>query len=163
MDIYSIPLDPLNNTMTSLEPLRGHVMLIVNTASKCGYTPQFESLESLYQQYKDQGFTVLGFPSNQFKNQDPGTNKDILEFCTLHYGVSFPMFQKTRVNGPNRHPLYEHLIKHAPFPYNDNIAWNFEKFLITKEGDVYKRYPSNVDPLTIKEDIDRLLEVNYDR
>ncbi len=142
---------------TSLEGYRGQVLLIVNTASKCGFTPQFAGLESLYEDYKDQGFTILGFPCNQFGSQDPGSNDEIMEFCQLNYGVSFPMFGKIEVNGRDADPLFKHLKDAAPGTLGNRIKWNFTKFLVNRDGEVIKRYAPTTKPEAIAADIEGLL------
>ena len=141
----------------ALEDYRGQVLLIVNTASRCGFTPQFAGLESLYTRYKDQGFTVLGFPCNQFGGQDPGANDEIVAFCQLNYGVSFPMLGKIAVNGRGADPLFEHLKSAAPGTLGKRIKWNFTKFLIDREGEVIKRYAPSTRPEAIAADIQALL------
>jgi glutathione peroxidase len=142
----------------ALEEFRGSVVLIVNTASKCGFTPQFEGLENLYEKYKDDGLVILGFPCNQFANQDPGSNEDIQEFCQLNYGVSFPMFGKIAVNGSAADPLYEHLKSEAPGAFGtQRIKWNFTKFLVDRDGNVVKRYAPQTKPSEIAGDIEELL------
>ena len=150
---------PLDNQgkAKSLEDYRGQVLLIVNTASKCGFTPQFAGLESLYEEYKDRQFTILGFPCNQFGHQDPGTNDEIVEFCQLNYGVSFPMFGKIDVNGGSADPLFKHLKSAAPGTLGNRIKWNFTKFLVNSEGDVVKRYAPTTKPEAIAADIEALL------
>ncbi len=137
----------------------GKVVLVVNVASKCGLTPQYAKLQALYKKYSSQGFIILGFPSNNFKEQEPGSDADIKKFCTLNYGVTFPMFSKIDVNGENRVPLYEWLIKHAP-THND-IEWNFEKFLISKDGQVAARFAPKVEPddKQVIEHIEKLIAV----
>jgi len=141
----------------SLEDYRGQVLLIVNTASKCGFTPQFAGLETLYERYKESGFTVLGFPCNQFGGQDPGSNDEITEFCQLNYGVSFPMFGKIEVNGGGAEPLFEHLKSAAPGTLGNRIKWNFTKFLVNRDGEVVKRYAPTTKPEAIQADIEALL------
>lgn len=141
----------------SLEDYRGQVLLIVNTASRCGFTPQFAGLESLYKRYKDRGFTVLGFPCNQFGGQDPGSQDEIVAFCQLNYGVSFPMLGKIEVNGRGADPLFEHLKNAAPGTLGKRIKWNFTKFLIGREGEVVKRYAPSTTPEAIAADIEALL------
>ena len=141
----------------SLEDYRGQVLLIVNTASKCGFTPQFAGLEELYETYRDQEFTILGFPCNQFGAQDPGSNDEIQEFCQLNYGVSFPMFGKIDVNGSGADPLFKHLKSEAGGLLGDRIKWNFTKFLVNRDGDVVKRYAPNTKPKAIAGDIEALL------
>ncbi len=140
-----------------LDEFKGQVLLIVNTASKCGFTPQFAGLEELYEKYKDQGVSVIGFPCNQFGKQDPGSNDEIQEFCQLNYGVSFPMMGKIEVNGAGTDPLFKHLKDEAPGLITKNIKWNFTKFLVDGEGNVVKRYAPTVKPKDIEKDIDELL------
>lgn len=141
----------------SLNDYKGKVVLIVNTASKCGFTPQYEGLEKLYEARKDDGFVILGFPANNFKNQEPGTNEEILNFCQRNYGVTFPMMAKISVAGDDIHPLYKYLTEQSDLP--GEITWNFNKFLLDKEGRLVARYDSKVTPddpeLTAK--IDELL------
>lgn len=141
----------------SLEDYQGQVLLIVNTASRCGFTPQFAGLESLYKRYRDRGFTVLGFPCNQFGGQDPGSQDEIVAFCQLNYGVSFPMLGKIEVNGRGADPLFEHLKNAAPGTLGKRIKWNFTKFLINREGEVVKRYAPSTTPEAIAADIEALL------
>jgi len=143
--VYDIPIDGLDGAKDVLGALRGKVLLIVNVASKCGYTPQYAGLEGLFQELKDQNFAVVGVPCNQFGAQEPGSAAQIREFCSLNYGVSFPLTAKVEVNGPARHPLYAWLT--APeqgFP--GDIEWNFEKFLIGGTGKLVARYPSGTNP-----------------
>jgi glutathione peroxidase len=143
--IYDIPLKDIDGQSTSLKPYKGKVLLIVNVASKCGLTPQYTALQSIYEKYKDKGFTVLAFPCNQFAHQEPGSNKEIKEFCSSKYDVTFPIFDKLEVNGANRHPLYVTLAgKESPFP--GDIAWNFGKFLISKDGKILKRFEPKTTP-----------------
>ena len=143
--IYSVPLKDIDGKDTTLQPYQGKVLLIVNVASKCGFTPQYTALEALYQKYQGQGLVVLGFPCNQFAHQEPGTDAEIKQFCTSKYNVTFPMFDKIEVNGPNRHPLYLLLAgKESPFP--GNIGWNFTKFLVGRDGKILKRFNSPVKP-----------------
>jgi len=142
----------------SLADYQGKVLLVVNTASKCGFTPQFEGLEELYKKFKSQGLVILGFPCNQFGKQDPGSNDEIMEFCQLNYGVSFPMFGKIEVNGSGADPLFKHLKKEAPGALgSERIKWNFTKFLIDPAGKVIKRYAPFVKPKDIERDIAKLL------
>ena len=143
--IYGLPLKDIDGKLTSLKAYEGKVLLIVNVASKCGYTPQYTGLEALQQKYQGKGFTVLGFPCNQFGAQEPGTAEEIKQFCSSKYQVTFPLFEKIEVNGPKRHPLYSMLAgKEAPFP--GDIRWNFTKFLIGRDGKVLKRFESGVKP-----------------
>jgi glutathione peroxidase len=142
----------------SLADYEGSVLLIVNTASKCGFTPQFEGLEELYEKYHEQGLEILGFPCNQFGKQDPGSNAEITEFCQLNYGVSFPIFAKIEVNGDGADPLYKHLKKEAPGALGTQaIKWNFTKFLVDRDGQVVKRYAPATTPAQLEKDIKRLL------
>ena len=136
----------------------GHVVLVVNTASKCGFTPQFEGLEKLYENYTDKGLVVLGFPCNQFASQDPGTNEEIGDFCQKNYGVSFPMMEKVDVNGDDAHPLYQWLkSEKSGLLGSKKIKWNFTKFLIGRDGQVVKRYGSTTKPEDIAGDIEKEL------
>lgn len=141
-----------------LSDYKGKIVLVVNTASKCGFTPQFADLEELYKKYSSRGFVLLGFPSNQFANQDPGSNEEILEFCKANYGVTFPMFEKIDVNGENAHPVYTYLKNSVPNAEPEKIKWNFTKFLIGKDGKTLKRYESRVKPADIEADIQELLK-----
>jgi len=143
--IYDIPLKDIDGKDTSLKPYAGKVVLIVNVASKCGFTPQYTALEAIYQKFKDQGLVVCGFPCNQFGGQEPGTDAEIKQFCTSKYDVTFPMFDKLEVNGANRHPLYVALAG-ADSPFPGNIKWNFTKFLIGRDGKILKRFDSSVKP-----------------
>jgi len=143
--LYDIPLKDIDGKDTSLKPYQGKVLLIVNVASHCGYTPQYAALESLYQKYQDQGLVVLGFPCNQFGAQEPGTPEEIKSFCTSKYDVTFPLFAKLEVNGENHHPLYAALTgQESPFP--GKIHWNFTKFLIGRDGKILARFDSGVKP-----------------
>ncbi len=143
--IYDIPLKDIDGKDTSLKPYQGKVMLIVNVASKCGFTPQYTALEALYRKYKDQGLVVLGFPCNQFAHQEPGTDAEIKQFCTSKFDVTFPMFDKIEVNGASRHPLYV-LLAGKESPFAGDIGWNFTKFLIGRDGKILKRFNSPVKP-----------------
>lgn len=137
--IYEFKVETISGDTLDLATLKGKKVLIVNTASKCGLTPQFEQLEALYQQYKDQNFVIIGFPSNDFMGQDPGTNEEIAEFCQLNYGVSFPMMAKVVVKGKDKHPLYQYLTEKAHNQIDDfDIEWNFQKFLINGNGTIDK-------------------------
>jgi glutathione peroxidase len=143
--LYEIKLKDIDGKDTTLAAYKGKAVLIVNVASKCGYTKQYAGLEGTYQKYKGQGFAVLGFPCNQFGGQEPGTNDEIKEFCSSKFGVTFPLFDKIDVNGANRHPLYVALAgKDSPFP--GDIKWNFNKFLVGKDGKIVKRFDSGVKP-----------------
>lgn len=143
--IYDIAIKDIDGKDTTLAAYKGKAILIVNVASRCGFTKQYKSLEAVYQKYKDQGFVVLGFPCNQFGGQEPGTNEEIKQFCASKYDVTFPLFDKIEVNGTNRHPLYVALAgETSPFP--GNIKWNFNKFLIGKDGKILKRFDSKITP-----------------
>ncbi len=143
--LYDIGLKDIDGHETTLAPYKGKALLIVNVASKCGFTPQYKELEALAQTYRDQGLVVLGFPCNQFGGQEPGTNAEIKEFCSLTYGVKFPLFDKIEVNGPQRHPLYD-LLTGDSSPYPGKIGWNFTKFLIGRDGRILHRFDSKVKP-----------------
>ena len=181
MNVYDFKATTMKGEEISLSEFKGKVLLIVNTASKCGFTPQFEGLEKLYADYKDKGFAVLGFPCNQFLDQDPGTNGEIQEFCRLNYGVTFPMFQKGDVRGENAQPLFKYLTKEKGFKgldkdhpkaetlmaiikekypqyaEDDSIKWNFTKFLIDREGNVVDRFEPTRTPDKIATEIEKLL------
>ena len=156
-NIYQFEAELLEGDIKALADYKGKVMLIVNTASKCGFTPQFAGLEKLYEKYKPQGLEILGFPCNQFANQDPSSNEEIGSFCQRNYGVSFPMFAKVDVNGPTAHPLYQYLTSEAKGLLGSSIKWNFTKFLINQKGEVVKRYAPITKPEKIAKDIQRLL------
>ena len=156
--LYDITADSLSGAPVKLDQYKGQVLLIVNTASKCGFTPQYQGLEAIYQQFKDQGAVVLGFPCNQFGAQEPGQADEIGAFCQKNYGVTFPLFAKIDVNGNNAHPLFTKLKKDAPgILGTEAIKWNFTKFLIRKDGSVYKRYAPATKPEELAADIAKLL------
>ena len=155
--IYQFEAELLEGQNKSLSDYEGKVLLIVNTASKCGFTPQFAGLEKLYEQYKDQGFEVLGFPSNQFGGQDPGSNEQIGEFCQRNYGVTFPMFAKVDVKGPEAHIVFRYLTNNSKGVLGNGIKWNFTKFLINKKGQVVNRYAPTTKPETLIADIEQEL------
>jgi glutathione peroxidase len=138
--LYDIPVSRIDGSEASLGDYAGRVLLVVNVASKCGLTPQYDGLEALYRTYKDKGLTVVGFPANNFKEQEPGSNEEIQEFCRLTYGVDFPMFAKISVKGDDRHPLYDALAG------DEDISWNFEKFLIARDGSVVSRFAPKTEP-----------------
>lgn len=155
--IYDFTVTSMMGLPKSLADYKGKALLIVNTASKCGFTPQFAGLQALYEKYRDKGFEILGFPCNQFMDQDPGTNEEIQNFCQVNYSVTFPMFAKIDVNGTNVHPLYEYLKKAAPGAFGmTGIKWNFTKFLVDAQGNVLKRFAPNVEPADIAPDIEAL-------
>jgi len=180
MSVYDYAYTSIEDRPVKLSEYRGGVLLIVNTASKCGFTPQYTGLEELYQSYKDRGFTVIGFPCNQFMEQEPGTDQEISEFCSVRYGVTFPLSQKVDVRGENAIPLYQYLTSQKGFEgfgkgvkaksmelmlkarykegYSDaQIKWNFTKFLIDREGNVIARYEPTVEPKDIAADIEKIL------
>ncbi|MEZ5655242.1 MAG: glutathione peroxidase [Sphingobium sp.] len=163
--VAHIPVDTILGNATTLAEYKGKVLLVVNVASKCGLTPQYEALEKLYQRFKDQGFVVLGFPANDFAGQEPGTNEEIQQFCSTNFDVTFPMFAKIPVTGPEKHPFYDALIQALPFKQDETesfrqklrdhgiapnddpeVLWNFEKFLINREGHVVGRYAPATPP-----------------
>ena len=151
-------LNRLDGTTQSLGDYAGQVVLVVNVASKCGLTPQYEGLEALYRRFRDQGFVVLGFPCNQFAGQEPGTSEEIAQFCSLTYDVSFPMFERIDVNGAEAHPLYDWLKAEAPgILGSEAIKWNFTKFLIGRDGKVVARHAPTTEPADIAADIEALL------
>ncbi|MBM6619334.1 glutathione peroxidase [Bacillus suaedaesalsae] len=159
MSIFDYKALTIKGEEKLLKDFEGKVLLVVNTASNCGFTPQLKELQELYESYKDQGFIILGFPSNQFMNQEPGSNQDIQEFCQLNYGVTFPMFGKIHVNGLNAHPLFTYLTEQEKgFLGLKAIKWNFTKFLINQQGEVIKRYSPSTSPLAIQKDIEELLQ-----
>ena len=158
-DIYAFNARSITGEEHALAEFKGQVLLIVNTASKCGFTPQFTGLEALYEKYKDQGFAVLGFPCNQFLNQDPGDEQEIANFCSMDYGVTFPMFAKIEVNGPGAHPLFQHLTSEAPGLLGSKaIKWNFTKFLVGRDGSIIDRYAPTTKPEDIAKDIEKALK-----
>lgn len=164
--IYSIPLEKISGEPASLEEFKGKVLLVVNVASKCGLTPQYEGLEKLYDRFRGQGFVIAGFPANDFKGQEPGTDEEIQSFCKMNYGVTFPLFSKITVVGPDKHPLYKSLIAAQPeatstseIPFREKlkdygidtlpepeILWNFEKFLVNRKGEVVRRFSPDTQP-----------------
>jgi glutathione peroxidase len=156
---YDFSVKAIDGSTISMSAYKNKVVLVVNVASKCGFTPQYEGLEKLYKKYHSQGFEILGFPCNQFRNQEPGTAKEIQNFCSVNYGVTFPLFSKINVNGDKADPLYVYLKKQAPgFLGTEAIKWNFTKFLIDKKGNVVKRYGSSTKPAEIAANIEKLLK-----
>jgi len=156
--IYDFEANRIDGKNVKLSAFKGKVLLIVNTASQCGFTPQFAGLEELHEKYADKGLVVLGFPSNQFGSQDPGTNEEIGAFCTTNYGVSFPMMEKIDVNGSNATPLYQWLTKEKPGLLGSTaIKWNFTKFLVGRDGQVRKRYAPLETPASLTRDIEAAL------
>lgn len=158
-DYRQIPFNTIDGQPTNLSAFKGTVVLVVNVASKCGFTPQYQGLEQLYEKYKDQGLVVIGFPANNFKSQEPGTNQEIQKFCTTNYGVTFPMMSKISVNGSDMHPLYAYLTEKSSIP--GPIKWNFSKFLLDRDGNLVARWPSQVEPMStdITSQIEKLLKV----
>src|ERR1035437_4550793 len=156
-NFYQFKAKPLEEKRISMKEYKGKVVLIVNTASKCGFTPQYEGLEALYKKFKDKGLVILGFPCNQFGGQEPGDAAEISSFCSLKYGVSFPMFSKIEVIGDNAHPLYKFLKTQLPGTLGNEIKWNFTKFLLDRNGKPIQRYASTTKPDNITEDIEKLL------
>lgn len=156
--IYDFSANSIEGQPVSLSTYKDKVLLIVNTASQCGFTPQYQGLQSVYNKYENQGFAVLGFPCNQFGQQEPGSGNEIQSFCETRFGVTFPLFQKVDVNGENAHPLFKYLTKAAPGIFGtQGIKWNFTKFLVDRSGNVVKRYPSTTKPEDIEKDIQALL------
>jgi glutathione peroxidase len=157
-DLFSIPVVTIEGENTTLDRWRGKVLLIVNVASACGYTPQYEGLEALWRKYRERGLVVLGFPCNQFGKQEPGCNTDIQQFTKERYDVSFPLFSKIEVNGKNTHPLYSLLKSHAKgLLGTEAIKWNFTKFLVDRQGNVVQRVATRTTPRSLEPEIERLL------
>jgi len=156
--LFSFTVNAADGTPLALEKYKGHPVLVVNVASKCGFTPQYKGLEELHQKYKDQGLVILGFPCNQFGSQEPGSNADIQSFCSLNYGVTFPVLAKIDVNGDKTAPIYTWLKESAPgILGTEMIKWNFTKFLVDKNGQVIKRYAPKDEPAAIAPDIEKTL------
>lgn len=182
MSIYKFTANSIDGDKVSLEEYKGKVVIIVNTASKCGFTPQYEDLQKVYDKYKEEGLVILGFPSNQFAEQEPGNNSEVKNFCLINYGVSFPLFEKTDVRGQNANPLFSYLTEKAPFKgfdlnhpigkvlnslltekfpeilIGDSIKWNFTKFLIDRNGNVIGRYEPTTSPIEMEKEIEFLLK-----
>lgn len=156
-EFYNFNAKLLSGKEISMKEYEGKVIIVVNTASKCGLTPQYEGLEDLYKKYKEQGLVILGFPCNQFGNQEPGNSKEIKEGCLINYGVSFPMFSKIEVNGDNTHPIYKYLKSKKGGILGSKIKWNFTKFLIDRNGNVVKRFAPTTIPSKLEKDIEKLL------
>ncbi|WP_228237197.1 glutathione peroxidase [Allomuricauda sp. M10] len=157
MTFYDFEAERLDGTLKSMSTYKGKTVIVVNTASKCGLTPQYEGLEKLYETYKDQGLVILGFPCNQFGNQEPGTADEIEEFCQLNYGVSFPMFAKIEVNGKNTHPIFKYLKSELKGLLGSAIKWNFTKFVVDKQGTPVKRFAPVSTPESMKDYIKEIL------
>ncbi|NGP44590.1 glutathione peroxidase [Bacillaceae bacterium SIJ1] len=158
MNVHDFQAKTIMGEEKNLADYKGNVLVIVNTASKCGFTPQFKELQELYDQYKDQGLDILGFPCNQFMSQDPGTEEDIHEFCQVNYGVTFQMFSKVDVNGKNAHPLFQYLTSQKSGMLSKQIKWNFTKFLVGKDGEVIDRYAPQTSPAKMENDIQSALQ-----
>jgi glutathione peroxidase len=156
--VYEFSARTIDGKSRKLGDYKGKVLLVVNTASQCGFTPQYKGLEAIYQKFKDRGFAVLGFPSNQFGQQEPGSDTEIAEFCEMNFGVSFPLFSKVDVNGADAHPLFKFLTSTKPgLLGSEGIKWNFTKFLIGKDGSVIDRYAPNTKPEDLAKDIEKAL------
>ncbi len=156
---YDLEIKTAQQTRMTLDPYRGQVLLIVNTASQCGFTPQYEALETLYKRYHEKGFEILAFPCNQFGGQEPGSDSDIEQFCQLNFHTTFPLFSKIEVNGEGAHPLFRYLKRAAPgLLGTEAIKWNFTKFLVGRDGEVEGRYSPKVSPLKMAKSIEKLLE-----
>lgn len=157
MSIYKFTMRDSFGDDIPFSTYKGKVLLIVNTASKCGFTPQFQGLQALYDEYQTQGLEILGFPCNQFAGQDPGSSEEIRSFCQINYGVTFPIFEKINVNGKDAAPLYQYLKKQKRGALGSRIQWNFTKFLVDRQGNVVGRYAPDVKPEELKPDIEKLL------
>ncbi len=155
--IYDFTRKDIDGNKVDLDQYKGKVVMIVNVASKCGYTPQYEGLEAMYDKYKDNGLVILGFPANNFKGQEPGTDEEIKEFCTLTYGVQFPMFSKVSVLGEDQDELFTYLTSQDNPDFKGDISWNFEKFLVNKEGKLIRRFKTKVEPES--EEITKAIEL----
>lgn len=147
-DLFQMQLTRIDGSKVSMSSFQGKVILVVNTASRCGFTPQYKDLEVLYERYRERGFVVLGFPSNDFRNQEPGSDEEIAKFCKAKFGVSFPLFKKGSVTGPNMQPFYSALLSQAGDEFREPPSWNFEKFLLSRSGAVVARFGSFVNPLS---------------
>ena len=157
-NIYDIHIKDSSNKEVSMSKFEGKTLLIVNVASKCGLTPQYRGLQSLYEEYKNRNFVVLGFPCNQFGRQEPGTNSEINDFCEINYSVTFPIFSKIKVNGPDSHPLFKLLKNDKPGIFRtESIKWNFTKFLVNSSGKIVDRFSPRVEPKYIRSEIERIL------
>ncbi len=157
-NVYDFSVKTIDGDEQSLEAYRGKALLIVNTASKCGFTPQYEGLQKLYEEYQGKGLEILGFPCNQFMDQEPGDEQEIKSFCSLNYKVQFPMFSKVDVNGEGTHPLYQYLKKEAKgLLGSESVKWNFTKFLVDSSGKVIARFSPQTTPKSLKKDIERVL------
>lgn len=162
MSVYAYSARTITGEEKSLSDYDGRVLLIVNTASRCGFTPQYRELQQLYETYRHRGLEILAFPCNQFANQEPGSEEEIQKFCQTNYNVTFPLFSKVKVNGPEAHPLFKYLTETSPGLLGKEIKWNFTKFLVNKRGEVVKRYAPQTSPKRIAKEIERLLEEKGD-
>ncbi len=156
-NIFQFKATSIDSKEIPIESYKGQIILVVNTASKCGFAPQYKGLQKIYEKYKDKNFVILAFPCNQFGGQEPGNNKEIKEFCSLNYGVTFPMFSRAEVNGENAHPFFKYLKKKLPGIMGERIKWNFTKFLIDKEGNPRKRFAPTTKPENLYKDIELLI------
>jgi glutathione peroxidase len=158
MSVYRFSARTITGEEKSLSDYEGRVLLIVNTASRCGFTPQYRELQELYETYRDRGLEILAFPCNQFAKQEPGSEEEIQKFCETQYNVTFPLFSKVKVKGPDAHPLFKYLTESAPGMLGKEIKWNFTKFLVNRRGEVVKRYAPQTSPRRIARDIEEWLE-----
>ena len=156
-NIFQFKATSIDSKEIPIESYKGQIILVVNTASKCGFAPQYKGLQKIYEKYKDKNFVILAFPCNQFGGQEPRNNKEIKEFCSLNYGVTFPMFSRAEVNGKNAHPFFKYLKKKLPGIMGERIKWNFTKFLIDKEGNPRKRFAPTTKPENLYKDIELLI------
>ncbi|MGL5087257.1 MAG: glutathione peroxidase [Clostridium sp.] len=157
MSFYDYKINDIDGREVDFNDYKGKVVVVVNTASKCGFTPQFKDLEELHARYKDQGLEILGFPCNQFLNQDPAAEEEIKSFCLLNYGVSFRMFEKIKVNGKDTHPLYKYLKEQKGGVLSKEVKWNFTKFIVDRDGNVVERVSPNTSPLDMEDKLKELL------
>lgn len=157
MNVYDFSAKTIIGEKKSLAEYKGNVLLIVNTVSECGFTPQFQGLQKLYDQYHNKGFAILGFPCNQFGGQDPGTNQEISSFCETNFGVTFPMFEKIDVKGEHAHPLFTYLTQEAKGVLANQIKWNFTKFLVNRDGRIMDRFAPQTKPESLQKKIEALL------
>ena len=157
VDLFKHEWTTITGQTAKLADYKGQVIMVVNTASKCGLTPQYEQLQAIYDEYKDKGLVILGFPCNQFLGQEPGANESIQSFCQINYGVTFPLSEKIKVNGSDTHPLFADLKEAAPGSMGNSIKWNFNKFLISRDGETVKRFSPKTEPDSIRADIEAWL------
>lgn len=163
MFIYNLSVEDYKGNQKKLSDFKGKVLLIVNTASKCGFTPQYKELQELYEKYHEVGLEILAFPCDQFANQEPGKNEEIQQFCQINYGLTFPVYAKIEVNGENAHPLFRYLRSQKKGILGDKIKWNFTKFLVDRNGNVTARYAPLKNPSSLQADIKKLLKENVDK